>query len=162
MAHVLEFEVGEHGWASAAIILNERRNKLDMASFVYDTFYEMAGALVSACNGATEAEWLYFHEPGATYAILRTGSSGQAILTILVSKEGDRVVRPKIGYPTNLVAEGPVGLRDMVTDVITAGSRMLEKHGAAGYKQHWRHDFPEKEIELLKQWRRDQSMKSGA
>jgi hypothetical protein len=117
MAHVLEFEVAEHGWASAAIALNERRIRLDMASVVYDTFYEMAGALVSACNGASEVEWLYFHEPGATYAVLRTDTSNQAILTLLASKEGDRSVRPKLGYATHLVSEGPVRLRDLVTDV---------------------------------------------
>jgi hypothetical protein len=60
-----------------------------------------------------------------------------------------------LGNPGTLIAEGDVLLRQLVADVIVAGSRMLDAHGEQGYPQSWRRPFPTHAFADLKDLRRN-------
>jgi hypothetical protein len=153
MPRVLEFELQDDGWATAAIQLNDELIVLD-ASYICDTFVGIADALVRAYQGEKEVEWLYFHEPATTYVMLKRDQLGTQ-LKVLAAKDGFRLKRPQLGYETVVIAEGKVQLRTLVADIVTAGSRMLDKFGDDGYRKRWRHSFPHKQIDTLKRLRRD-------
>src|SRR5262245_15882255 len=132
MARVIEYALRQHGWALGAIVLAERRIELD-ASYIHDTFTNIVKALIYACRGQEAVEWVYFHEPASTHVYLTRADGRRAIA--LRRFPDFRVPRPRLGNPGILIAEGEVLLRQLVTDVITAGSRMIDANGEQGYLQ---------------------------
>lgn len=152
MARVIEYELEGNGWARSAITLADLRVGLT-ASYIHDTFQDMLAALLSSCDGQQAVEWVYFHEPNSTHVYL-TYAGGQQVMT-LREFPGFRVPRPLLGHAGTLIGEDRVNLRDLVGDVIIAGSRMLEAHGEHGYLQSWGRPFPTLEFSRLKQLRRN-------
>ena len=153
MPRVIKFELHEHGWASAEINVGGARIVV-RASFIIDSITGMAESLLSACRGENEVEWVYFSEPGATHVIFE---SSQSRLTILQSDNDFKFPRPKAGYRTRVLAQGTVELKDLINDAINIGSGLIGLYGEAGYKERWRSNYPRKEIEMLKQLRRDKA-----
>jgi len=137
MPRVIEY-VLERGGALGAIVLGGRRIALD-ASYIYDTFKDIVEALLMACKGQETVEWVYFHEPTSTHVYL-TRSDGRRVISLRRFPDL-QVPRPRLGNPGTLVAEGEVVLRQLVADVILAGSRMIDAHGEQGYLQSWHHPF---------------------
>jgi hypothetical protein len=152
MARVIEYALEGHGWARGAIALADRRIELD-ASYIHDTFKNLVEAMVCACKGQAEVEWVYFHEPTSTHVNL-TLAAGRRVLELRRFPDF-RVPRPRSGKPGTLILEGEVLLRQLVADVIIAGSRMVDAHGEQGYLQSWRHPFPTRAFTDLRDLRRN-------
>ena len=132
-------------------MLDGRRIELD-ASYIHDTFKDIVEALLSACRGQEAVEWVYFHEPASTHVYLTRADSRRAIA--LRRFPDFRVPRPRLGNTGTLIAQGEVLLGQFVTDVIIAGSRMIDDHGEQGYLQSWRRPFPTRALADLKDLRR--------
>jgi hypothetical protein len=152
MARVIEYALVGSGWAQAAITLGERKIELD-ASYIHDTFTGIVEGLLRASSGQAAVEWVYFHEPTSTHVYLTGTDSRRAIA--LRRYPDFRVPRPRLGNPGTLVAEGEVPLRELVADVIMAGSRMIDAHGEQGYLQSWGHPFPTRALADLADLRRN-------
>ena len=151
MARVIEYEMLERGGVGA-VILNGRRFAL-CASFIHDTFGDMVAGTLAILEGQQQAEWVYFHEPRSTHLYLASAGGRSSIA--LRHFRDYKVPRPRSGDPGVLLGEGEVRLRDVVNDVIMAGSRMLESLGETGYAEAWRRPFPIREFSKLKQLRRN-------
>jgi hypothetical protein len=151
MPRLIEYVLEGHGWAQGAIVLSGRRIGLD-ASYIHDTFKDIVEALLMACKGQEMVERVYFHEPTSTHVHL-TLADGRRVIS-LRRFPGLRVPRPPLGNPGTLVAQGEVVLRQLVVDVILAGSRMIEAHGEQGYQQSWHHPFPTRVFAELEEFRR--------
>jgi len=93
-------------------------------------------------------EWVYFHEPTSTHVYL-THADGRRVISLRRFPDL-QVPRPRLGNPGTLVAEGEVVLRQLVADVIIAGSRMID-----GYLQSWHHPFPTRAFAELRDLRRN-------
>ena len=155
MTRVIEYALRGAGWAEGTLLLDDRRLELD-ASYIHDTFKEIVEALLSACKGQETVEWVYFHEPESTHVYLTRANGGQAIA---VRRYPDfRIPRPRLGYAGTLIAEAKVQLRQVVADVIIAGSRMIDAHGEQGYLQSWHHSFPTSAFADLRQLRRNSAL----
>jgi hypothetical protein len=133
-------------------VLDGRRIGLD-ASYIHDTFKDIVEALLTAGRGQEAVEWVYFHEPASTHVYLTRADGRRAIA--LRRFPDFRVPRPCLGKPGTLIAEGQVLLRQLVADVIIAGSRMLDAHGEQGYLQSWRQPFPTRAFAALRELRRN-------
>jgi hypothetical protein len=151
MARVLEYVLEDGGWARSAILLPDRRIEL-CASYIHDTFLQMLQALVAACGGQHSVEWTYFHEPQSTVVSLT--NAGAAVELVVRRFKDFRVPRPRLSSEGSVLGSGDVRLRDVVSDAILAGSRMLEQRGEIGYARSWRRTFPGRELDRLKQLRR--------
>lgn len=151
MARVLEYELEDDGWARGAILLPDRRIQL-CASYIHDTFLQLLLALQAACKGQPSVEWTYFHEPRSTIVSL-TRAETRAELVVRGFKDF-RDPRPRLGSEGRILGNSHVRLRDVMSDAILAGSRMLEHHGENGYARSWRRAFPTRELDRLKQLRR--------
>jgi hypothetical protein len=151
MSRTLEYVLGGSGWADCVLTVGEQRIQLD-ASYVHDTFANIVDALLAACELKTSVEWVYFHEPFSTHAVLTT--TGGAYSLAIWRYPDLRVPRPALGKPGKLLAEGEVSLRKLVDDTIIAGSRMMEMHGEEGYLTSWRRPFPIASLARLKHYRR--------
>jgi hypothetical protein len=152
MTRVIEYALNGAGWAQGTVALDGRRIALD-ASYIHDTFNDIVEALLTACRGQEAVEWVYFHEPASTHVYLTRADSRRAIA--LRRFPDFRVPRPRLGNPGTLIAEGKVLLRQLVSDVIIAGSRMIDAHGAQGYLQSWRRPFPTRAFADLRDLRRN-------
>ena len=154
MVRVIEYGLvgGGCGWARGAITLSGRRIELN-ASYIYDTFKDIVEGLLWACNGRETVEWVYFHEPASTHVYL-TRADGRRVIALLQFPDF-RVPRPRLGNQGTLIAEGEVLLRQLVADVIIAGSRMIDAHGEKGYLQSWRRPFPTRVFADLRDFRRN-------
>jgi hypothetical protein len=152
MARVIEYALVGAGWAQAAITLDGRRVELD-ASHIHDTFTDIVEGLLRACRGQEAVEWVYFHEPDATHAYL-TGTNNRRAIALRRFPDL-RVPRPRLGNPGTLIVEGEVLLRQLVADIIVAGSRMIDAHGEEGYLQSWRRPFPTRALADLGELRRN-------
>ena len=152
MPRIIEYELHAHGWAVGALTLANRRIELD-ASYLHDTFGDLIEAMLAACEGEQVVEWVYFHEPEATHASLELVEGRSRIS--LRRYPDLRVPRPRLGDPGALIGEGEVNLWNLVSDVVIAGSRMLERHGEDGYLQSWRSPFPTAQLHRMKQLRCD-------
>ena len=151
MARVIEYELVDRGGVGA-VILNGRRIAL-CASFIHDTFGNMVKELLAILEGQQqEAEWVYFHGPRSTHLYL-TSAAGRTAIALRHFRDF-KVPRPRSGDPGILIGEGEVRIRDVVSDVIIAGSRMIEQLGVEGYLKAWRNPFPVHEFSRLKQLRR--------
>ncbi len=152
MARVIEYELSGRS-AVGAVILDGRRIWL-CASFIHDTFGDMAKGLLAVAEGQQqEAEWCYFHEPRSTHLYL-TGTGGGRAAIVLRHFRDFKVPQQAGGDPGKLTGEGEVRLRDMASDVIHAGSRMVERLGTVGYLKTWGYPFPVHDIARLTQVRR--------
>ena len=152
MTRVIEYALSGAGWAQGAVVLDGRRIELD-ASYIHDTFKDIVEALLKACRGQEAVEWVYFHEPASTHVYLTFADGRRAIA--LRRFPDFRVPRPRLGNPGTLIAEGKVLLRQLVADVIIAGSRMIDTHGEQGYLQSWHHPFPTRAFAELRDLRRN-------
>ena len=152
MPRVIEYVLEGGGWAQGAVVLGGRRIELD-ASYIHDTFKDIVEALLMACKGQEMVEWVYFHEPTSTHVYL-SHADGRRVITVRRFPDF-RVPRPRLGNPGTLVAEGEVVLRQLVADVIVAGSRMIEAHGERGYLQTSHHPFPTRAFAELRDLRRN-------
>jgi hypothetical protein len=152
MARVLEYALRGAGWAHGAVVLDGRRLELD-ASYIHDTINDLVEALLTACRGQEAVEWVYFHEPASTHVYLTRAHGRRAIA--LKRFPDFRVPRPRLGNRGTLIAEGEVLLRQLVADVIIAGSRMIDIHGEQGYLQSWRQPFPTRAFADLRDLRRN-------
>ncbi len=152
MARVIEYCLADTG-ALAAVILDGQRIELD-ACHIHDTFANMVEALLAVLEGQQEAEWVYFHGPGSTHLYL-THAGGRTAITLRTFRDYTGIPRPRFGDPGVLLGEGEVRLRDVVNDVVMAGSRMIESAGEAGYLRAWRRPFPASAFSRLKQLRRN-------
>jgi len=152
MTRVIEYALSGAGWAQGTVVLSGRRIALD-ASYIHDTFNNIVEALQTACRGQEAVEWVYFHEPASTHVYLTRADSRRAIA--LRRFPDFRVPRPRLGNPGTLIAEGTVLLRQLVADVIIAGSRMIDAHGEQGYLESWRQPFPTRAFADLRDLRRN-------
>jgi len=152
MTRVIEYALSGAGWARGTVVLDGRRIGLD-ASYIHDTFKDIVEALLTAGRGQEAVEWVYFHEPASTHVYLTRADGRRAIA--LRRFPDFRVPRPCLGKPGTLIAEGQVLLRQLVADVIIAGSRMLDAHGEQGYLQSWRQPFPTRAFAALRELRRN-------
>jgi hypothetical protein len=154
MTRVIEYAISGAGSARGAVVLDGFRIGLD-ASFIHDTFRDIVEAMLRAYSGQA-VEWVYFHEPESTHVYL-TGKSGRRAIALRRFPDF-RVPRPRLGNPGTLIAEGEVQLRQLVADIIIAGSRMIDTHGEQGYLQSWRHPFPSRAFADLREFRRTSSL----
>ena len=152
MTRVIEYALSGAGWAQGTVVLDGRRIELD-ASYIRDTFTDIVEAMLTASRGQEAVEWVYFHEPASTHVCLTRANGRQAIA--LRRFPDFRVPRPRSGNPGTLIAEGEVLLRQLVADVIIAGSRMIDAHGEQGYLQSWRRPFPARAFADLRDLRRN-------
>lgn len=152
MTSVIEYALRGAGWAEGTVVLDGRRIELD-ASYIHDTFGNIVEAVLAACGGDETVEWVFFHEPASTHITL-TRADGRRAITLRRFPDF-RVPRPRLGNPGTLIAEGEVPLRQLVADVVMAGSRMIDAHGKQGYLQSWRQPFPTRAFANLKDLRRN-------
>jgi len=152
MTRVIEYSLHGAGWAQGAVVLDGRRITLD-ASYIHDTFRDIVEALRAACEGQEAVEWVYFHEPTSTHVYL-TRADCRRVITLRRFPDF-RSRRPHLGHPGTLIAEGEVLLRQLVSDVIIAGSRIVDAHGEHGYLQSWGHPFPTRAFADLRELRRN-------
>jgi len=155
MGKVIEYALSGTGWAQGTVVLGGRRIELD-ASYIHDTFSDIVGALLMACREQDTVEWVYFHESASAHVYLTRVNGRRAIA--LRRFLDFRVPRPSLGNPGTLIAEGEVLLRQLVADVIIAGSRMIDAHGEQGYLQSWRRPFPTRAFADLKDIRRNSAL----
>lgn len=151
MSRIIEYSLDGAGWAVGSLNFAEQKIELD-TSYIVDTFADMANAILAICEGMPTASWDYFHEPMSTRVTLNT-TDGE--LEMMVVRYADIHFGPvPIDVIGELLAKKPVSIDRLVSDVIVAGSRMLEAHGVEGYKQSFRREFPSSEIEMLRTFRR--------
>jgi hypothetical protein len=132
MTRVIEYSLSGAGWAQGTVVLDGRRIALD-ASYIHDTFTNIVEALLAACGSNEAVEWVYFHEPASTHVHL-TLADGRRVITLRRFPDF-RVPRSRLGNPSTLIAEEEMTLRQLVADVMIAGSKSMPMESRATYNR---------------------------
>lgn len=149
MSFRLEYEVGEAGWATCRVALDEKRIEM-IASYLHDSLHQLCDVVASVAAGARTGLVSFMDEPGEHQMILERIDGADVALRIIWH---DDWATWGIGTRSDgqLVLEGTTTLAHLRGQTYAAARHILESMGPEEYRRRWTaHDFPDAAFTRLK------------
>lgn len=147
MGVTISYRLTGSGWAECAIQGGDHHANV-IASYLSDALGGLLEAVVRLLEGQPEATASFADEPGEYRWRMVRVSSDRVALRILEFPQlwGNRPDQE--GKP---LLETECRLRTFAGAVLSASQRVLEEHGADGYRERWvKHEFPLENLQRLK------------
>lgn len=126
------------GWAECIIAIDGQEACVS-ASYLSDALRELLRAVVNLLRGVDANTVSFDEEPGEyRWRLVRAGAQ-QLHVRILEFKRLRGNERDDVG---KTVLDGVCHLRSFAAAMAAAAQRVLDEHGADGYRDKWGHDFP--------------------
>lgn len=138
------FEIKGSGWACCRIQIGEAE-AFTTASFMSDAPSLLIEATTGVLDGLPTTRALFAEEPGGYLWILEQREKCQVRVRIL---ELPGWLAPDAEGKEIFSAD--CRLRTFAGAVLAGFQRLEREHGAAAYRQMWRHEFPARELAALK------------
>lgn len=149
MALKINYNLGDHGWAS--VDMHNGRERVYMTiSYLHDSLAEFITAANLLLKGAPDAKVIAMDEPGEHLVHLQSLSAANLAIEIRWFKDW---------ASWNLITEKEFEvvfkchdtILNFSTEIFNNAKRILDQHGMEGYKEKWiEHDFPFDEYHRLK------------
>jgi len=150
MSFRLEYEVGEAGWATCRVALDEKR--VDMiASYLHDSLHQLCDVVASMASGARTGSVSFMDEPGEHQMLFERLDDAKVALRIMWH---DDWISWGIGPRSDgqLVLEGTTTVAHLRGQTYAAARHILDGMGREEYRRRWSaHDFPDAAFTRLKE-----------
>jgi hypothetical protein len=85
------YVLGTHGWSKCILYIGDTTHSIDSISHVFgDPIGDLISATVSLLKGASEVEFVWWHEPGGTqWKIVRSNDERHNILVTVIELSSD-------------------------------------------------------------------------
>ena len=139
----LDYELHEHGWASASVGNGETTITFD-ASYLSDALGDLARAACAVLRGSPESRCAFEQEPGEHRLLfVRAGQ----VIRVTLERFHETFSRTQRGEVLLVTQSEPAELAE---EVVNCLFRVLARHGEDDYRRRWKHaPFPSAEYRDL-------------
>jgi hypothetical protein len=142
----IDYRLTGSGWADCTIQADEGDCKLS-ASYLSDALGKLVLAAATVLAGAHSVSIGFDEEPGEyRWSLVRTTDDAMCV-SILSFQELWGNLSDTDGAPMLSFSCTPLDFGKAVGEAVEA---VLAKHGLVDYRKRWGHDFPSKELDLLR------------
>jgi hypothetical protein len=138
------FTIHRAGWPTVGIDCGGAPLLLT-ASYLQNSFRDLASAMLALFHGARETIVVIMAEPGEHHLILRRSESSDIDMEVVWYS-----VWKSMGFESNVVRTllvSRTSLEHLGSQVLLALGRALAENGLEGYKEAWGYEFPQTEYE---------------
>ena len=141
----IDYQLVGTGWSRCSVILDGERAEIT-GSYLSDCLRGLADCALQLLGGATSALTTFDEEPGE-YRWVMEELGGRLHIRIL---EFEELWGKRPDSDGEVVLAGCCDRIDFVSAVRDMLQRVLDEHGAAGYKDRWvEHEFPSAQLRVL-------------